>query len=98
MDETLFPHSTAGNYIDTLNTIYGCDSIVNLNLTLRAAPVVTLSWQQMLQDSLLYIFENDTVAVLPCSNVVIIPLSGGYPLGGTYSGPGVLADSLNLEY
>lgn len=30
----------SGTYIDTLNTIHGCDSILTLNLTIGAAPIV----------------------------------------------------------
>ncbi|MGB0871032.1 MAG: PA domain-containing protein [Flavobacteriales bacterium] len=36
-------YSSTGNYADTLNNIYGCDSIVTLNLTVNPTPTTPLT-------------------------------------------------------
>ena len=36
---TELPYNISGEYIDTLQTSFGCDSIVNLNLTISSAQI-----------------------------------------------------------
>lgn len=59
---------------DTLTSVSGCDSIVNLNLTLGITPEVTLN-----------AFNPDTVCLT--DNPYSLPTAT--PLGGVYSGNGV---------
>jgi hypothetical protein len=71
--------TAAGLYIDTLIAQGGCDSIVDLQLSVIPSPVVTLS------------LNFDTI----CNNGAAITLIGGLPAGGFYAGNGVVSNSLN---
>lgn len=69
-------YSVAGTYTDTLSTAFGCDSILITNLTVNVLPGVSM-----------LPFDPDTL----CLQQPDLLLSGGNPLGGVYSGTGVLA-------
>ncbi len=64
---------TPGNYLDTLLSQSGCDSIVTTTLTVHPLPPVTFT------------LNPDTV----CITYPPYTLSGASPSGGNYSGPGV---------
>jgi hypothetical protein len=70
---------TAGTYNSLLMSIHGCDSTVITTLNFNALPVVTL--------------------FIPFKGICIdgppVTLSGGMPLGGTYTGPGITNNILN---
>ncbi len=67
--------TAAGTYIDTLNTAAMCDSIITTVLNLDILPSVTLDP-----------FPKDTV----CLDDGLVSLPLGSPLGGNYSGLGVV--------
>ncbi|MEO6902514.1 MAG: T9SS type A sorting domain-containing protein [Bacteroidia bacterium] len=67
-------YSKDGIYTDTLKTQKGCDSILTTNLVVIPLPHVTID-----------IHTIDTL----CISGGTVQLSGGLPLGGTYSGDGV---------
>lgn len=69
-----------GNYIDSLVSIHGCDSIINLNLVLSTKPPINI-----------FPFSTDTV----CSNLLHISLPIASPPGGSYSGKGVNGPNFN---
>lgn len=96
------PHTftQAGNYTDTITNACGGDSVVNLALTIKPAPVVSLSWDSMVADGWFLTgyhqgtlnFGNDTGS---CDGYTGgFPLLGGLPAGGKYSGIGVWNDSI----
>lgn len=66
-------YTASGIYKDTMANALGCDSFMTLNLTINTLPVVSLG------------LKYDTV----CIRSGTYSLSGGLPLGGIYSGPGV---------
>jgi hypothetical protein len=86
------PYTSTGNYTDTIQSAGGCDSVVNLALTVNPVPVVTLSFDSLIADSL---FGLDTTQIIWCPNYFPynIALTGGSPAGGTYSGVGVANDT-----
>jgi PKD repeat protein len=59
-----------GNYLDTLVSAFGCDSVINLTLRSDTAPRVSL------------ILPTDSF----CTNQGAVALSGGLPPGGVYAG------------
>lgn len=65
--------STGGNYSDTLQNTFGCDSVVSLNLQIDSIPIV--SWN----------FATDTIQ--PNSHAIL--LTGVQPTGGMFIGEGV---------
>ncbi|HWB63244.1 MAG TPA: T9SS type A sorting domain-containing protein, partial [Chitinophagales bacterium] len=77
-----------GNYTDTLTNRFGCDSIVTLALTINPLPAVSFSIDSLIgwngqADSLgRYFICSDA---FPAS----LPLTGGIPAGGVYSGKAV---------
>lgn len=71
-----------GIYIDTLQTINGCDSIVTSNLFSNPLPLITFNQ-----------FDPDTLCEHPESILLLIAL----PLGGYYSGLGVVGDQFDLS-
>ncbi len=74
-------YNTSGTYLDTLVNASGCDSIVTLNLTALAAPVIT--WN-----------VRDTICNTVGITSVAIPAAT--PAGGVYSGTGVSGNTLNV--
>lgn len=72
--------TTSGLYIDTVSTIHGCDSALQITLFVNQLPVVTLNS-----------FAFDSI----CSNEVEILLPSGSPAGGNYNGTGVVAGNFN---
>lgn len=74
-------YTTGGTYLDTLVNAGSCDSIVTLNLTALAAPVIT--WN-----------VRDTICNTAGITSVAIP--SATPAGGVYSGTGVSGDNLNV--
>lgn len=65
--------NSAGNYTDTLQNNFGCDSVISLNLTIDTIPSV--SWN----------LTTDTIQ--PNSHAIL--LTGVQPTGGTFVGEGV---------
>ncbi len=63
-----------GDYVDSLTNISGCDSIVQVTLSVDTLPAV--SWS----------FNADSIDI----NGQPILLTGALPIGGIYSGPGVI--------
>ncbi|MCF8459044.1 MAG: T9SS type A sorting domain-containing protein [Bacteroidales bacterium] len=72
--------SAAGLYSETLQSIYGCDSIEELSLVVIPAPVVSISP-----------FTPDSVSI----NAGLLALPTATPVGGTYSGIGVTANAFD---
>ena len=92
-------YDTTGIYFDTLSTVGGCDSIIELALAVRPAPVVTLSW-----DSLIAEDNLNSAGIFAawnggsCGNdPVIFGLKGGNPLGGIYSGEYVQNNIIDFD-
>lgn len=88
-------HYTASNtYIDTLTNVGGCDSIVTLHLTVNPLPVVTLTWDSLVQENDLYGLSQDTIwcNFFPYQ----FPMAGGWPSGGIYSGGYIENDSFQV--
>jgi hypothetical protein len=73
------PRFQSGVFSDTLSATSGCDSVVQLNLSVTPLPNVV--WSNV-PDTLL-------------SDAAPISLQGGSPSGGTYSGDGVNAGTFN---
>ncbi|MCF8372622.1 MAG: T9SS type A sorting domain-containing protein [Bacteroidales bacterium] len=73
---------SSGTYHDTLQTIFGLDSVVELAFSQIPVPVVSLA--PFPQNEIC--FEESSIA-LPMAN----------PLGGYYSGPGVVPPVLNIS-
>ncbi|MDQ3048325.1 MAG: T9SS type A sorting domain-containing protein, partial [Bacteroidota bacterium] len=73
-------YNATGTYTDMLTTSAGCDSTVTTNLTVNPLPAVSMS-----------AFNPNTV----CFQTPGVPLNGGSPAGGVYSGPGVLPGMFN---
>ena len=71
-----------GIYIDTLQSIYGLDSIVELEFS--HIPIPTVSLAPFPQDS--FCIQDDTIG---------FPLA--IPLSGEYFGPGVTSTNINLQ-
>lgn len=93
-------YSAQGTYYDTLTNIGGCDSIVTLHLSVNPLPTVTFTWDSLEHARYLVPYSSSTVAgycQLFCPRT-IVPLVGGMPAGGVYSGDRVTNDTLNLTY
>lgn len=73
-------YNTTNTYIDTLIAANSCDSILTTNLTVYTSSSATLN-----------LGGNDTL----CSFEGAFALSGGSPVNGVYSGPGVTNGSFN---
>ncbi len=96
-----------GNYVDTTgaytahyNPQNGCDSMVILNLTVNELPVVTFTWDSLVAEGYFWLSGNDTLFCMNNGNSVI-PLAGGDPFGGYYTGVAVSGNILyvnNLGY
>ncbi|MBL4705081.1 MAG: T9SS type A sorting domain-containing protein [Flavobacteriales bacterium] len=67
-------YGTAGLILDTLSSMYGCDSTTTVTLFVDSLPAVTL-----------VPFTEDTM----CVQLGTVSLPAGIPAGGTYSGIGV---------
>ena len=74
--------TSPGDYTETMQTIYGLDSLVDLNLSHIPAPTVSLAP-----------FPQDTFCIQ--TQTIDFPL--GTPLGGEYFGAGVVATNINLQ-
>lgn len=66
--------SVAGSYFDTLTSYLGCDSLLQVELTLNSLPAVVL---------------NSALPDTVCLQSSPVTLSGGSPTGGTYYVDGV---------
>jgi len=83
-------HYSAGIFVDTLTNSNSCDSIVNLTLTVRPVPVVTLNYDSLATHfappfNWLYCLGGEEPPIL---------LNGGAPMGGYYYGQYVSGDTL----
>ncbi|MFT6923849.1 MAG: putative repeat protein (TIGR01451 family) [Crocinitomicaceae bacterium] len=65
---------TSGVYFDTIQSLNGCDSILQIELVVSNLPVVSIGTLSI-----------DTI----CVNENQLPLNSGIPVGGVYSGVGV---------
>lgn len=83
----------AGVYTDTLTASTGCDSIVTLTLTVNSLPVVTLSWDSMVELGRFTQYWDTAYCFFPSSEI----LAGGKPAGGYYSGRGVSNNTIYLD-
>jgi uncharacterized protein (TIGR02145 family) len=72
-------YNQSGTYTWTGQNAVGCDSVVTLNLIVYSNPTVT--------------FEPENVVF--CNTTESVELSGGLPLGGTYTGAGVFNNEFN---
>lgn len=90
--------TTSDSAIYIFQNAYGCDSFVQLILSVRAAPVVTFTWDSLVkQHYITYLRIPDTFAFW-CPYVFpryIIPMSGGVPTGGRYTGLYINNDTLD---
>ena len=71
--------TTTGSYLDTIPNVHGCDSIITVSLTIFGLPPVSYN-------------ENTTTA---CIYWTAFSLTPATPVGGIYSGTGVVADSFD---
>jgi hypothetical protein len=89
----VFTHTDTAIY--TWQNVRGCDSNVVLFVAVRPGPVVTFTWDSLLYYGEVTIYRNDTAW---CSNMPrSLPLLGGLPQGGSYSGQFVQSDVLHLS-
>ena len=79
VDGASFAPTSSIDYIVTGN-LNGCTNTDTIAITVNPLPIVTLNLDAL-----------DTL----CNDVGIIPLTGGIPVGGTYSGQGVNANSFD---
>jgi hypothetical protein len=70
------PQAFPGTYFQTLQSTDGCDSLIGIELTFVQPPLVTIG-----------AFSEDTL----CEQSNLVGLPPATPLGGAYSGPGVLS-------
>lgn len=87
--------TAAGTYNDTLPLAGGCDSIISLRLTVHALPVVTLTWDSLINAHKLNQWDGGTWCLW---YPYIFPLAGGSPTGGHYSGENVYNDTINFYF
>ena len=73
--------TSAGLFLDTLSSVYGCDSIIETALIIDSLPYVFISS-----------FQDDTVC-----GYDLIPLPNVFPNGGFFSGPGVQLNSFDAQ-
>jgi hypothetical protein len=84
--------SQPGFYSATLQTIYGCDSTVNISLSVDSIPAVTLGWDSLIAANAFQVDYSNPGSQFAvwCSPLFgyppVVQLKGGYPYGGTYSG------------
>jgi uncharacterized repeat protein (TIGR01451 family) len=89
--------TVASTYIDTLTRAGGCDSILQLSLTVHALPVVTLTWDSLLAQHHLRIDGVDTGICYGDYNLSFLML-GGNPSGGSYSGSNIQMDTFHYPF
>lgn len=75
-----FFQTTNGVYYDSLQTVNGCDSLLATTLTVNSLPSVNLAS-----------FNPDTL----CDNASAVTLPNGSPIGGSYSGNGIIGSDFN---
>lgn len=86
-----------GIYNAFLTSGSGCDSSVNLHLTINQPLEVSFSWDSMVAAGLLEVnyYGGDTSI---CESEFLLPLFGGNPPGGSYSGTYVADNHLNTNF
>ncbi|MCW3127267.1 MAG: hypothetical protein JWO03_2925 [Bacteroidetes bacterium] len=93
--------TAAGTYVDTMHNVHGCDSLIVLDLQVRSLPVVNFSWDSLVATHYLdyrsFVDSNAIWCELAFPRYMI-PLTGGSPSGGTFSGLGVQNDTLNGHF
>jgi hypothetical protein len=93
------PYDSTGKYTDTITSSLGCDSIVNLNLTVKPALAVSLNWDALYTLNLLDASSGQPTAFWchgDYPNVISIS-AAGIPAGGIFSGAGISNDSLYAD-
>ena len=95
---TYYTPSVAGSYTATYTSALGCVSGVSDTVTVYAPPVVTLSWDSLVQQTGLLYTQPPYSKAYFCTNDGIygFALSGGIPSGGSYSGLYIVNDSLSI--
>ena len=91
-------HHSGGYYSDTLQSSMSCDSVVVLNLTVNPLPVVSFTWDSLQQEHYVFAYSSSQAGWCPLFFSPIIPLVGGLPSGGVYSGNLVTNDTLDLTH
>ena len=86
---------TTGTYTALLSSEHSCDSTVILKLTVKPLPVVHFSWQSMVTQGYLIISSLDTAECI--DQTPVVPLFGGTPNGGTYTGFGVFQNAIYAD-
>ena len=89
-------YTASNTYRDTLLNAGGCDSVIILYLTVNPLPVVTFSWDSLATKHDLFAYSPSSAGWCPLFFPTIIPLVGGMPPGGVYSGNFVTNGTLNL--
>ncbi len=88
--------SAAGMYYDTLQNAVGCDSIIRLALAVRPLPVVSLTWDSLVQSHDLEDYLGLIVWPRLSSQHNVFAARGGSPAGGTYSGSYIHNDTFDF--
>jgi hypothetical protein len=89
-------YGVSGIYTAQYNSSTNCDSTVILQLLASPLPVVTFTWDSLLQAGDVFQPPYDTGTILWCPFYFpnIFTLSGGNPSGGHYSGFHISGDSM----
>jgi len=87
--------ASAGTYSATYTAPDGCVSAMSDSVNIYPSAVVTLSWDSLISEN--FPTGNAQIGLWCGANeAAIIPLKGGLPSGGFYSGGAVLNDTLNF--
>ncbi|MBS1686133.1 MAG: T9SS type A sorting domain-containing protein [Bacteroidetes bacterium] len=85
---------SAGTYRDTLASLYGCDSIVELTLRSVVPPRASLPLGPLVQRGVLHVSGTDTFA---CQGEPDFFMTGGSPPGGVYSGAAITGSRFHFD-
>jgi len=95
---TTYLPSAAGSYTATYLSVNGCPSPLSDTVLISAPPVVSLSWNLLVLADFLQVEFGQGQGITWCwDNNPIIPMAGGFPFGGTYSGIGISNDTLKYS-
>ncbi len=87
--------TTSDSAIYIFHNAYGCDSFVQLILTVRPIPVVHFTFDSLLRDNGLDSTGHSAVICFDPS--MIFTMKGGTPEGGHYSGVGIINDTMYIN-
>ncbi|MBS1618034.1 MAG: DUF11 domain-containing protein [Bacteroidetes bacterium] len=88
--------TTSDSAIYIFHNAYGCDSFVQLILTVRPLPVVHFTFDSLLRDNGVDISTGHS-AVICFNPTMIFTMKGGTPEGGHYSGVGIINDTMHTN-